>query len=185
MEYVRLGVATGCGIALTLAVQQSKLSGSYFARHPMSAGWGLTLWASGLIIYRMRNRCTLQCTRWLHSGLMTAGAILLDYSVFVMYNVKEEKKKSHYKTWHGRVALIASITCTTQALGSWLLMYPSNRENIQKRKKYHRWIGYGILSLSTAALTMGWWKTEILGSEDIYRPLGLIGGLVLGGATLL
>ena len=185
MEFIRLGVAAGCGSALTLAMQHSKYAGSYFARHTIAAGWGVTLWASGLVLYRLRRHLTLPTARWLHAGLMTAGALLMDYSVYVMWNVKEEKKRKHYKTWHGQIALTAALVSTVQAAGSWWLMYPTRRASICNNRETHRWMGYGIMVLSTAALSIGWWKSEVIGKSDIYRPLGLVGCLLLGGAVSL
>jgi len=169
-----IGIPITCGLALSVAVQRSSIAGSYSSLHPLCTGWGAVLSAVGIVCFR-KKVSTPKINRWLHAGLLSVGALFIDYGMYVMWTVKSTMNRPHYKSLHSQLGVIVAMTMSLQAASSWVTNFPSEKASSENEgmRDCHRHLGHAISFLGACALSTGWWQGEILGKKALYRPLGV------------
>jgi len=128
----------------------------WFHLHPLIAGLGFYSLSIYAILLKKENK-----TRR-HSYVMFIASAAAALGVWVAYQDKSSRGKSHFVSTHAQFGLAALMLMVAYPFLSWVLLNPDNGIAVGNSaiRKSHRWLGQSIMIVTLIALGYGLAKYE-------------------------
>jgi cytochrome bd-type quinol oxidase subunit 2 len=155
LDVVFAATAATTSLGMIVAINNSKMSGTAFAAHPMFMATGFSLVASAGFLMAHTPQRNGRMVK-MHQATMVLGNAALYYGLWVIYNVKVANKKKHLQSTHSLIAVTAVSASTVLACTTLFLRREGgDKQTRDKFMNYHPLLGKIAPSLLMCAVVTG------------------------------